>query len=298
MIFFILVLKGIILGCTAIIPGISIGTMALVLNVYEKAIDGFTSLLTLKNWNKNNIIEIILFFLPLAIGMLIAMVALATLLKFLLDTYPAFVQISFMGVIVGSIPHIYKMHIKEHIKISSFPYIVIGIAIILFFSFSDFIFPQVETNKEISTELTFSITTITMALMFGTISSACGLIPGISGSFVLLILGYYSTYLTIVKELNIPLLIPLFIGHVLGLIVTAIILKSLLHKFATQSYSVIFGLVLASIIGIFPWSHFSLTFLTGDIIQNIFAILIGLGSFIFGVLLSRLSIIKPVKVIV
>jgi hypothetical protein len=117
MIFVILIVKGIILGCTAIIPGISIGTMALVLDVYGEAIDSFTIICNIKKWSKQTIIRLCKFFFPLAIGIVIAMITLATLLTFLLDTYPTFVHFGFIGIILGSIPYIYKKHIKKYMSI-------------------------------------------------------------------------------------------------------------------------------------------------------------------------------------
>ena len=288
MIFVILIVKGIILGCTAIIPGISIGTMALVLDVYGEAIDSFTIICNIKKWSKQTIIRLCKFFFPLAIGIVIAMITLATLLTFLLDTYPTFVHFGFIGIILGSIPYIYKKHIKKYMSIKSLPFVLLGVAIILFFAFSD----NISRNIDSTSHITLSTTAILLALLFGIISAACGLIPGISGSFVLLILGYYTSYLTIIKDVFIPLLIPLLIGHLIGFILVSFVLKTVLTKYPFQAYSVILGLILASIIGIFPWKSIQATFSNDTFFHLIINICIAVLCLLLGVGLSRLCLKK------
>lgn len=288
MIFVVLIVKGIILGCTAIIPGISIGTMALVLDVYREAIDGFTIVINIKKWSKQTLIRLCKFFFPLVIGIIIAMITLATLLTFLLEKHPTFVHLGFIGVILGSIPYIYKEHIKEHMSIKSLPFILLGAIVILFFAFSD----DISRNIDAASHITFSTQSILFALLFGIIGAACGLIPGISGSFILLMLGYYTSYLTIIKDVIIPLLIPLLIGHLIGFILISLVLKTVLTKYPFQSYSVILGLILASVVGIFPWDSIQATFSNNTGVHLMLNIGVSLLCVLFGVGLSRLCMKK------
>lgn len=250
---FVLIIKGLVLGCTAIIPGVSIGSMAIALNVYEKALFGFSVIVSPKQWNKHTILKYTSFFLPIGVGVVVAMFVFANVLGWVLGNYPIFVHISFFGIIVGSLPHIYTHSIKPYISLVSVVYIFIGLALILFFTFADGLF-SFSTTANI--ELEISIKSVLFACMFGIIASACGLIPGISGSFVLLIMGYYSTYLDIINTRTFGLLIPLLIGHVIGFIAVAIGIKSMLTRFPVQSYGIILGMLCGSTIAIFPWGVF------------------------------------------
>lgn len=254
MYFVIGIIKGIILGCTAIIPGISIGTMALVLQVYEQAILYFSLIAEPKKWNRETFIHMAIFFAPLLIGISISMVLLATLISWLLQNYLTFVHITFLGIIIGSIPHIYKTHIKQHISFKSLYLIIIGIGVVLYFAFS-----RTTHNTETITSynsLDITIPSILSAFLYGVIGSAFGLIPGISGSFVLLILGAYTIYLEIIKTLTIVLVISVLLGHIAGFILAAVVLKNLLIKYPTQCYNVILGMIIGSAIGIFPRTMF------------------------------------------
>lgn len=291
MIFVILIVKGIILGCTAIIPGISIGTMALMLDVYEEVINGFSIMIHIKQWNKHTIIRLCTFFIPLAMGIVIAMITLAAILTFLLHTYPTFIHLGFIGIIIGSLPYIYKAHIKEHMSIKSIPFILIGVVIIFLFAFSDNSFKDIVSTSTIS----ISASSIFLALLFGIISAACGLIPGVSGSFVLFILGYYTTYLTIIKDIIIPLLIPLLIGNIVGFILISLVLKTLLSKHPAQSYAVIFGLILASMIAIFPWDTIQSIVSNNSISHITLNIIIALLCMFFGIGLSHICMKKTTK---
>lgn len=287
MMFIIDIIKGIILGCTALIPGISFGTMAIVLDIYDKAILNFTVIVTPKRWNKQTIVPMMRFFLPLLTGVCVAMITLATLISLLLEHYPSFVQLSFVGIILGSIPHIYTHHVKQYISWKIVPYIIIGIVVLLFFAFGDAIFSIPKTKTLIN--LNINMWTIFTAFIFGIISSACGLLPGISGSFVLLIMGYYPTYLTIMKTLTTALLLPLLIGHIVGLVLAALLIKSLLHRFSAQSYGIIFGLILATVLGIFPWITMPSDIQTLHTKDLLLYITTAVACICFGIILSKIT---------
>ena len=286
--FYILIIKGFLLGCTAIIPGISIGTMALVLGVYTKAIEGFSLIASPSKWNKQVILHLLVsFFTPLLIGTISAMILLAAALSWLLNTYPIFVLLCFTGIIIGSIPYIWHTHIKQYNIMSLIPFIILGVCSILFFAFSKTWF-SIDTNNTSHTLLQISLPSIIAAFFFGMLSSACGLIPGISGSFVLLILGYYNIYLTIIKTLHFPLLIPILIGHIMGFIAVSVLIKFLLHRFTRQSFGTILGMVLASVIAIFPWDIIT-TIPSLPQRQIIPYLLLSLASVGLGLLVSKVN---------
>ena len=247
-----LILKGIILGCTAIIPGISIGTIALTLNVYAPCVESFAIIATPHKWNLRSITQAFRFLAPIVIGIALAMVLLARALEYLLDQYPAFVHLTFLGIIVGSIPSLYSQHIRQYISLCRAGYVICGAAVVLFFGLSDLLFAVESTYTQNANSLHMNVVSISTALLFGTIGSACGLIPGISGSFVLLILGYYGTYLAIITSFN-ALIVPLLIGHAIGFVMMSVIIKRVLNVYTAQSYNVILGMIIGSCVAIFPW---------------------------------------------
>ena len=99
---------------------------------------------------------------------------------------------------------------------------------------------------------TVSATTVLPLLVAGVLATGTMIIPGVSGSFVLLIIGMYSTFLQAVRQGNIPVLAVLIIGAIGGLILVSRLMSILLHRFHRRTYWFILGLVVGSIVGIWP----------------------------------------------
>ena len=241
-----LFLKGIVVGVANVIPGVSGGTMAVVCNVYDKII-------ALISFNVKRIIESWKFWLPLALGMGFGIIAFSKIITVLLEKFPIPTVYFFEGLVAGSIPLIMRKEKNTRAKkpallpveIASF---FLGLALMVaMFVFKD------DSAKESAVALS-QMTAGTIALVFvaGVAAAVAMIIPGISGSFLLLALGMYGTILAAVSSLNIPILAPFTLGGIVGLFAGAAAVRLLMEKVPAYTYCLILGLVVGSLITIFP----------------------------------------------
>lgn len=230
-------IKGIVLGAANIVPGLSGGTMAVVLNIYDKIIN---------NININGIKNNISFFLFLAAGMGSGIIIFSNIITFLFTHYEIFTINFFMGVILGSIPMIYNKCKTKKIDIISF---------IVFFSFLALvmIINSLPQNQPLSDYSLSNLNTNTMLILFasGVVSAFSMIIPGISGSFILLILGVYEAITKSIKNFNIPVLFIFGIGVLIGLFLGLKSIKFLLKKYPKKTYVAILALVISSVFSLF-----------------------------------------------
>lgn len=250
--------KGMVIGIANIIPGVSGGTMAVVLNIYDKLISSVSEIL--KDWKKN-----LIFLLPIGIGAGTGIVLFSKLIKTLLENKPIPTNFFFIGLILGSIPMIRKKALESKFKASSIiPFaITFGVLIAL-----AVIMPP-ETNATIIRDLT--VNSFIQLLLAGIIGASAMVVPGISGSFILLLIGLYTTAITAVAEFNIPLLIPIALGAIIGLIFTTKVIDKLLSRFPQPTYFAILGLVIGSVFPIYPGFTFNM-----DGIIAIVAMIVGI----------------------
>lgn len=233
--------RGIIMGISDLIPGVSGGTIAVILGIYDRlleAISGFFS----KEWKKH-----IGFLIPLGIGVGSALLLLSKVIDYLLTHYFAPTQFFFMGLIIGILPILFKqVDVKHNFKASHVIILVIaaaGVASMAFFS--------PDKSGEPITSLG-SMLTIVGLFLAGWLGSMAMLLPGISGSFILLLLGVYPTAINALSTLNIPIAAVIGSGVIVGFIVSSKAIRYLLANFEHTTYAVIIGLVIGSIAVVFP----------------------------------------------
>ncbi len=236
---------GIVLGVSNVIPGVSGGTMAVVFGIYDKLI----SVITI---NVKKIFSMWKFWLPLAIGVGIGIIGFSALLVTLFETYPVPTNWFFIGLIAGSLPLIIgkiKSSCGNYVQsppLSVVASMLIALAIMIVM---DTLSGESYSNT-ILTELTPQ--SFIFLLLSGAVAAIAMIIPGISGSFLMLVIGSYTTIITAVSHLNIPLLLPVAIGVPLGLLGGAKLVRVLLEKVPAQTYGAILGLVAGSIVVIYP----------------------------------------------
>lgn len=269
-------LIGIVLGVANIIPGVSGGTLAVIFKVYDKFIGIFNLSTWKKNWKFN-------LFIILGLGS--GIILFSKLISFLFEKFPFQLNYLFTGIILGSIPMIYGFMIKnktEQIKalkdanalndlndnvavrknkiaipsVSTFIAMIFGLAVIIALgilekkidSSSDAI--DVKVNFILCIKLFFS----------GFVAAVAMLVPGISGSFILVALGSYAIIISAISNLfsssnivnSLLILFPAGLGVLAGLFAGAKLISLLLEKKEDQTYGAIFGLVLGSVFFVFP----------------------------------------------
>lgn len=235
------VLKGIALGMAFVIPGFSGGTMAVILKIYDKLLDAIS--LNPKKLKKN-----LPFLVTLVIGMGIGVFLTAVLLKFLFENYPVATNLTLVGIVVGSLPMIWKECTSESKfrPLSIIPFIIAFALMVIMF------FVKNAEPAAAAAQTEFSIGLAVKLAVGGMIAAVSMVIPGISGSLMLTIMGLYETTITAVSDRNFALIIPVGIGAVVGVLAGAKIISILLSKFKQGTYAVIIGLIVGSLLTIFP----------------------------------------------
>ena len=242
--YLLLILKGMIIGVANIIPGVSGGTLMITLGLYEEVIDTISHFF--KNFKKN-----LKFIIPIGIGMVLSILLLSKVISVCLEKYPFPTTLFFVGLIIGGIPLLWKKAKAAKYKWSNWLVFIITFAIVLTFAFlksGDFV---VDLNN------LSPIGYITLFLI-GMISAATMVIPGISGSFVLMLLGYYEPIVNTIKDLtkfdllghNILILAPFGIGIIVGIVLVAKLIEYLLKRYPIKTYYGVLGFVLASLVAI------------------------------------------------
>ena len=290
MTFFTDILKGIMIGIANIIPGVSGGTMAVSLGIYDKLIGSVSNLL--KDWRSS-----VRTLLPLLIGCGIGIVGFTYAIEYLLSHHTFVTCMTFVGLILGGLPVLFQALRKELRTQKKSIGISGAVAFILFFAICAFL-PMLKNNQDVLTS--FTVTPMTMILLFlvGVVASATMVIPGVSGSMVMMILGYYYAvintikgFLDSLKAFDMPglihgacLLIPFGIGVLLGIFLIAKLITFLFEKFGIQTYCAILGLIIAS--------PFAIFYNTGSFSQ---LSSLTIGSVILGVVLAAAGAVLTLK---
>ncbi len=239
------IIAGIAVGIANVIPGVSGGTIAVVFGVYSDLIGAAS--LDIKTIKANFKIYLCLFG-----GMGLGALLFARLFKLVYERFPIQTNFFFVGLIVGSIFIIFDL-VREKEKESSFTkvskivWFFIGLSIMLALYFSK----GAAASSDAAIE-TLSLGNFILLFLIGFAGAAAMVIPGISGSFILLILGAYYTVIKAITDLNIPVLIPIGLGVLAGFILSARLIGFLMEKFPKITYAFILGLVAGSIRHMLP----------------------------------------------
>ena len=276
----VLVVKGFIMGIANIIPGVSGGTLALILGIYEDFIGAISHFFS--NFKKN-----ICFLAPIAIGILLAIASLSRVIDYSYKHYPIPTSLFFVGLVIGGIPMLYsKVKGQKEVKqASSYLIFLLTFALVIFMACSSLIFGE---GLKVSLS-NMGFVNYLLLFLVGVIAAATMVIPGVSGSLVLMLLGYYYPVIAVIKEFtslknigsNILILGVFGIGVLLGIVLISKLIEFLFNKYETKTYFGVLGFIIASIIAI-PISTMLNIKVSFDIIQ----ILIGIIFLVFGYTIS------------
>ena len=266
---FILLLKGFIIGLAKIIPGVSGAVLAISMGLYDKALNALTEFTT-------NTKENIKFLTPILIGIIIAMIIGANIVNYFLKKYYLITMLFFIGLITGSIKTIYNKTNKNKrsiiIAISSFIIIVI-------LSISNVNNVYIKTNTIIDNIMYF---------ISGIMDAIGTVIPGLSSTALLMILGTYNIIIETISNItninlisqNINIIVFYSIGMILGIILISLFINYMFKKRSSDTYSCIFGIITSSI--------FFLILKTFTISFSLIELIIGLILLIIGIIISNL----------
>lgn len=228
--------KGIAIGAGAILPGISSGVFCVIFGIYEKLLD------SILNFFKN-VKDNLIFLLPILIGVFIGIMAFSNILNYLLFAFPVQTKSLFIGLILGSIPSLTKeVNSKQPFKLKYIIFTVFTFLIGLL---------TVILEKRLAISATTNISFLYFVLA-GFMMSVGIVVPGVSSTIILMLLGVYTTYISSVSCLYFPVLIPLGIGLFFGCLAFMKLTKFLLEHFYAQTFYSIIGFTLGSIIVLVP----------------------------------------------
>ncbi|PYZ94142.1 DUF368 domain-containing protein [Salipaludibacillus keqinensis] len=231
--------RGVLMGVSNIIPGVSAGTIALVLGIYDQLIVSISDFFSAK-WRQT-----LGFLVPLGIGIVGAIVAFGGLITWLLTNHEQPTQFFFLGLIIGVIPLLFKQSdMKEKFTIAH--YSVLGVTGILI-GFLGFMNPD-------AAAVVHELTLLNGVWFFvaGWIASMSLLLPGISGALVLILFGVYYTAMSAISTLDFAVISVIGAGVVVGFVVSSKFIKYLLNHFPYMTYAAIIGLLLGSLIIVYP----------------------------------------------
>lgn len=266
-----LFLKGCLMGISNIIPGVSGGTLAIILGIYERLISSISNFFS--NFRSN-----IKFLLILGLGMGTAILVSSNVISFCLDNYKFATIMLFIGIIIGGFRPILNK-VKGNNTIYDYLVMLITFTFVILLGLF-----RASSNINLDT---LNLSKYIFLFISGLLASSSMLLPGISGSFVLMLLGVYEPIVDVISDLtkfnniikNGVILISLGLGILCGVILMAKIIEYLVKNHEKKMYFAIIGFILASIISIFK------TAISTSV--NLPEIIVGLLLLILGIFISR-----------
>ncbi len=238
--------KGFAIGAANVIPGVSGGTIALITGIFERLIDAIKSfdLKALRLLFKGKIKEFIeytdlIFLIVIGLGMVVSIFSLAKLLDYLFTYYPIYIWSYFFGLIGASVYYVGKTIDRVTVGVVVWFLVGAGTAVVVT------LFHPGHPNDN-----------WLYLILCGIISISSMILPGLSGSYVLILMGNYKlVVIDAISTLDLKILIPFGVGVVVGLIAFANVLSILYKKYKDQTIAALTGFILGSLSILWPWKN-------------------------------------------
>lgn len=239
-------LKGMAMGAADVVPGVSGGTIAFISGIYEELLSSISNVnfdlfKTLKKegfkeaWKQLNGN----FLLALFIGIFISIISLAKVIKYLLENEPIFLWSFFFGLVLASVIYIAK-------QITKWNFIAVLVLIL-----GAFVAYYITTLNPLVSESSSSL----YILFAGAIAICAMILPGISGSFILVLLGAYKPVLDAVNDKDFKTILTFMVGAIVGLLSFSKVLKWLFANYKNYTLAVLTGFIIGSLNKIWPWKE-------------------------------------------
>lgn len=269
------IFRGMVIGIANIIPGVSGGTMAVSMGIYDKLIHALTHI-------KSEFKKSMKLLVPVIIGAGIALVALSFVITTALEKYPIPTNLLFIGLIVGGLPAVCRKvkgnPLKPQHVIAALAFFALVVGMALFGG-----------GKGADADLSFGFVNVLILFGFGIIAAATMVIPGVSGSMILMLLGYYEPVVAAIKDFmtalahldmdgvvsGLGILVPFGLGALFGIVVIAKLIEWIFRKYPLVAFWAIIGLIVASPVAIVLLNTFTYTNLAVTIISSVLAFGVG-----------------------
>ena len=284
------------MGAADVVPGVSGGTIAFISGIYEELIDSISNvnLKTLGLWKSEGFAAMWRavngsFLLSLLVGIGLSIITLAKLIRHLLETQPILIWSFFFGLVLASIIYVAKQITRWNIG---------TIMLLLIGAFSAYFITTLTPQTANASYL--------YIFLSGALAICAMILPGISGSFILLLLGMYKPVLDAIHDKNITLLATLMLGAIVGLLSFSRLLKWLFDHYENLTLAILTGFIIGSLNKIWPWKEvLASEMINGKLkildeksvspfafqgdSQLVLALLLALSGFLFILLLERLA---------
>ena len=222
-------LKGILVGLGGVAPGLSGSVLLIIFGLYRQTLDALGSLF--RSFRKNAA-----FLLPLVAGMFSGVLLFSKVIDFFLTGYEMPTRFCFLGLILGTIPMVWKEVRKEGFSRGYYGLILASfLGGICFFTLNPNLFPQITDPN------------LLQCIALGVAVAATAIIPGVDPAVFLSTLGFYEMYVRALAEFSLPILLPMVIGLVLGAAGISAAMTLLFKRWYTGTFSVIFGIFLSMV---------------------------------------------------
>lgn len=242
------------MGAADVVPGVSGGTIAFISGIYEELITSINNINVglIKTWREEGFSKAWKnlngnFLLALFTGIFISLFSLATVVSWLLENQPILIWSFFFGLVTASIFFVGKEITKWNVATVFF--LILGAAIAFFIT----TLPPSENSASLP-----------YLFLSGALAVCAMILPGISGAFILVLLGSYATILASVKQQDFGVIITVALGALFGLLSFARLLKWLFNNYKNITLAVLTGFILGSLNKIWPWKKILETRMYGD----------------------------------
>ena len=234
------IICGMLIGVANAIPGVSGGTMAVILDIYDKIMYA----ISLKNIKSN-----LKFLISLAIGAILGIFLLSNVIVQAMESYPIILNFCFIGLVLGSIPALYKKAKGEGVKSRNWIFFAAALALMVFLTIVN---PDATTSKTIEEVGGISIGFCIWLFITAAVSMVAMILPGLSGSLIFLLLGTYGIVMESIATFNFVLIGVVALGVAFGGFIGVKIIKKMLRFHPQALYFGILGLMIGSMIIIWP----------------------------------------------
>lgn len=243
----VLVLKGMAYGITHIVPGIGGGLMLIVTGIYEQFVDAVGNFfLERHRWREH-----LAFLVPLGVGMVASMLVISRVLTALAEDYPAALAFFFMGLLLGTIPSVLRLHSDMRPTVGRGAALVIGLAVVVAFRVVQDRVGQTEAGT------LQGLGGIAYNAVTSFLAGGASVTPGLDGTYIWMLAGSYERVLGAISALTHldiawAILIPAGIGAVLGILAFSKAIDTLFKRAPSLAYYTVLGLIAGSVYGLWP----------------------------------------------
>jgi putative membrane protein len=246
--FITLILKGIAVGISNVIPGVSTGTFLLLLGIYDELLEAVGNFLTNSRKRK----DYLLFLIPVGIGAAAGTLGFANVITLLLDGYPVPTQFFFIGLVVGGIPAVLRMHFDMRPTFGRLAALLLGVSVILILGVGDrlnWLGGPAAAPRSASAFLYF--------VFAGLLAGGAMVTPGMSGSYLFLLTGTYQPIMLALKSLTTPPVLwttiaSVSVGAASGILLCSRLIAWALRRMPALTYYLILGMICGSFYGLWP----------------------------------------------